>query len=313
MDTSIKPVDLWDAIIVGGGPAGLNAALVLGRCRRNVLLFDDGKPRNAVSHAVHGFLSRDGMAPAQLRAIAREQLTTYPSVRIIDDRVIDAGRTSASFSVTISDGRSFVARKLLLATGVIDQLPEQPGFRELYGVGVFHCPYCDGWEMRDQPLAAYGRGDDKGGGLALEMTLWSRDTVLCTDGPSQLSTDYRVRLEQRGIAVREEKIIRLEISSSSPYQASFDIVFETGPRLHRAAIFFNTDTHPATDLAMRLGCDIYNPKGGKVDNDQQMTHVPGLYIAGDASRDVMQVIVGAAEGAQAAIGINTALFKEDLT
>ena len=167
--------------------------------------------------------------------------------------------------------------------------------------------------MRDQPLAAYGRGDDKGGGLALEMTLWSRDTVLCTDGPSQLSTDYRSRLERRGVAVREEKIIRLEIISSSiPYHASFDIVFEAGPRLHRAAIFFNTDTHPSTDLAVGLGCDLYDPKGGKVDDDQ-MTPLPGLYVAGDASRDVMQVIVGAAEGAQAAIGINTALFREDLT
>ena len=311
MNTS-KKIDLWDVIIVGGGPAGLNAALVLGRCRRMVLLFDDGKPRNAVSHALHGFLSRDGISPAELRSIAREQLTAYPSVSVDEDRVVDAARADNGFFVTTRDGRSFHGRKLLLAAGVVDQLPEQPGFRELYGIGLFHCPYCDGWEMRDQPLAVYGRGDDKGGGLALEMTHWSRDTVLCTDGPSELTVQYKERLERHGVAVREEKIVRLEIGSNVPYHASFDIVFEAGPPLHRAAIFFNTGRRQPTDLAARLGCDMYDPKGCKVDNDQQMTHVPGLYVAGDASRDVLQVIVAASEGVQAAIGINNALLKEDL-
>ena len=303
---------LWDAIVVGGGPAGLNAALVLGRCRRKVLLFDDGKPRNAASHALHGFLSRDGIAPAQLLALGREQLAPYASVVIDAARVVDAARTDTGFSVRTSDGRSFRTRKLLLAAGVIDTLPEQPGFRELYGVGVFHCPYCDGWEMRDRPLAIYGRGDDKGGGLALEMTLWSRDIVLCSDGSSGLSADYRRRLHRHGISVREERIMRLEAGISVPYQASFDIVFQSGPVLRRAAIFFNTGRRQSTDLAARLGCDMYDPKGCTVDNYQQMTHVPGLYVAGDASRDVLQAVVAAGEGAQAAMGINRALLHEDL-
>lgn len=302
---------LWDVIVVGGGPAGLNAALVLGQCRRKVLLFDDGKPRNGVSHALHGFLSRDGIAPAQLRAIAREQLAPYASVVIDETRVVDVVRTGFGFSVSTGDGRTFRTRKLLLAAGVVDALPEQPGFRDLYGVAVFHCPYCDGWEMREQPLAVYGRGDDKGGGLALEMTLWSRDIVLCSDGPSGLSAGYRQRLERHGIAVREERIARLEVGSSVPYRASFDIVFESGPLLRRAGIFFNTGRHQSTDLAARLGCDMYDPKGCKLDNNRQMTHVPGLYVAGDASRDVLQAIVAAAEGAEAAIGINRALVHED--
>lgn len=304
--------NILDAIIVGGGPAGLNAALVLGRCRRTVMLFDDGKPRNAVSHALHGFLSRDGIAPSQLRSIAREQLANYPSVTIDEERVIDAVRTDHGFSIKTSDGLIFFARKLLLAAGVVDELPEQPGFRKLYGTGLFHCPYCDGWEMSDQPLAVYGRGDDKGGGLALEMTHWSRDTVLCTDGPSELSSQCHQRLEKNGIVLREEKIVCLDIHINAPYRASFDIVFETGPRLRRAAIFFNTGRRQSTDLAQRLGCDMYDTKGCAVDNNQQMTDVPGLYVAGDASRDVLQVIVAAAEGAQAAIGINTALLREDL-
>lgn len=312
MSITTSPAKSLDVIIVGGGPAGLNAALVLGRCRRDVRLFDDGQPRNAASHALHGFLSRDGTSPTELRAIARDQLTAYPSVRIDDDRVVDAVRISTGFSVTTADGREFTARKLLLAGGVVDKLPEPPGFRDLYGAGVFHCPYCDGWEMRDQPLAVYGRGDDRGGGLALEMTHWSRDTVLCTDGPSQLSADFRKRLDKHGVLVREEKIVRLEILSRVPYHASFDIVFEAGPTLRRAGFFFNTGRRQSTDLAERLGCDLFDPKGCKIDNDQQLTDVPGLYVAGDASRDVLQAIVAAAEGAEAAIGINNALLKEQL-
>ena len=138
-DLTMK-ADLWDAIVVGGGPAGLNAALILGRCRRKVLLFDDGKPRNAVSHALHGFLSRDGIAPAQLRVIAREQLARYASVVVDEARVVDAECTDTGFSVRTGDGRSFRARKLLLAAGVVDALPDLPGFRELYGVTVFHVP-----------------------------------------------------------------------------------------------------------------------------------------------------------------------------
>lgn len=303
---------LWDAIVVGAGPAGLNAALVLGRCRRRVLLFDDGMPRNAVSHAVHGFLSRDGIEPAQLRVIAHEQLAAYPSVRCESERVVDAVRNGSGFEVVTSGGRKFSCRKLLLAGGVVDHLPQQPGFRELYGSGLFHCPYCDGWEMQDKPLAVYGRGDSKGGGMALELTLWSRDIVLCTDGAVDLSDRCRAQLQRKAIAIREEKIVRLDIANNAPYQASFDIVFEVGPPLHRAGIFFNTDRHQSTDLAARLGCDMYDPKGCEVQSDQQMTHVPGLYVAGDASRDVLQVVVAAAEGAQAAIGINTALLREDL-
>ncbi|MEN7527495.1 NAD(P)/FAD-dependent oxidoreductase [Cupriavidus sp. 2SB] len=303
---------LWDVIIVGGGPAGLNAALVLGRCRRRVLIFDDGKPRNAVSHALHGFLSRDGVDPAQLRAIGREQLALYPSVTLDAEQVVDAARTETGFTVCTSDGREFRARKLLLSAGVVDVLPEAPGFAELYGRGVFHCPYCDGWEMRDQPLAVYGRGDDKGAGLALEMKLWSQDVVLCSDGPSDLTPECGQRLRRHGIALREERILRLDIGSRLPYRASFDIVFDSGPCLHRAGLFFNTTRCQSTDLAKRLGCDRYDPQGCEVESHQQATHVPGLYVAGDASRDVLQAIVAASEGAQAAIGINTELLQEDL-
>ena len=178
-----------DVIIVGAGPAGLSAALMLGRCRRSVLVFDNGSPRNAASHALHGYLTRDGIPPADFLQLARQEIAPIrhggaPRRRGVGRRV--PGRAaSASRSPRANRCRS---RKLLLATGVVDNLPEIPGFRELYGRSVFHCPYCDGWELRDQPLAIYGRGA-RGVGLALELTAWSRDLVLCTDGPSEIEAD----------------------------------------------------------------------------------------------------------------------------
>lgn len=304
--------DLWDVIVVGAGPAGLNAALVLGRCRRTVLMIDSGKPRNDVSHALHGFLTRDGIPPAELRRIGREQIAQYRSVTFMDGTVVDAARSNGGFCVNTSDGRWFSTRKLLLATGVVDALPEIDGFKELYGVAVFHCPYCDGWEVRDRPLAVYGRGDDKGAGLALELLVWSNDVVLCTDGPAELSPDYRDRLGRHGVAVREEPIIRLGPLKGSTDVASFNVLFESGPQLPRRALFFNTGRRQSSNLAERLGCEMYEAAGCMVDNERQASNVPGLYVVGDASRDVLQAIVAAAEGAEAAIAINTALFKEQL-
>ena len=302
----------FDVIVVGGGPAGLNAALVLGRCRRSVVVFDDGKPRNAASRALHGFFTRDGMPPSELRRIGREQLAPYKSVRLIDASVIDAARSASGFSVKTSDGECYSARKLLLAAGVVDAVPQIEGFRELYGLGVFHCPYCDGWEVRDQPLAVYGRGDHKGGGLALELTAWSSNVVLCTDGPSELSDAFVDHLARYSIAVHEERIVRLAPNGGSTDGSLFEIFFESGANLPRRAIFFNTGRRQSINLAERLGCEMFDEAGCKMENRFEASNVPGLYVAGDASRDVLQAIVAAAEGAEAAIAINTAFIKEDL-
>ena len=200
----------FEVIIVGGGPAGLAAALMLGRCRRSVMLCDDGQPRNRASRAMHGFLTRDGTDPTEFRTIAREQLRPYQTVELRQARVTDAVVQGRMFELTLDNSAKFQCRKLLLATGLADKLPEVPNVEDFYGRSVHHCPYCDGWGWRDQPIAAYGRGDEKGGGLALELTLWSQDLVLCTDGPSELSVDYRQRLAHRRIEVREERIAGLE-------------------------------------------------------------------------------------------------------
>jgi len=296
----------FDVLIVGGGPAGLSAALVLGRCRRRVLVCDGGQPRNAASHGLHGFLTRDGIKPAEFLEIARQQLRPYETVELRQTEVTSARHLPNGFELTLSDGESVTARKLLLATGVVDELPALGGIRDFYGRSVFHCPYCDGWEMRDQPLAIYGKGES-GSGLAIELKLWSRDLVLCTDGPSELTPEQAERLTRDNIEVREEKIDRLEGKDG----ALEYIVFANGQRLERRALFFSTGHNQGSDLANQLGC-AFTDDGCVATGDYETTSVPGLYAAGDASKLVQFVIVAASEGAQAAVAINKELIREDL-
>jgi thioredoxin reductase len=296
----------FDVIIVGGGPAGLSGALVLGRCRRRVLVCDAGHPRNAASHGLHNYLTRDGIDPSQFLTMARDELSKYDSVELRQIAVTGAQRVNEEFEVTLANGAVAFCKKLLIATGVVDEIPKLKGLESFYGRSVFHCPYCDGWEMRDQPIAIYGKGEN-GLGLALELLLWSRDLVLCTDGPSQLNADDLQRLKQNNIAIAEQRIARLEGDGDLLQR----IVFVNGESIERRALFFSTGQRQTSDLAETLGCKITD-QGCVETGEYEATNVPGVYVAGDASRLVQFVIVAASEGAQAAVAINKELMKEEL-
>jgi thioredoxin reductase len=295
---------MFDVIIVGGGPAGLSAATILGRCRRSVLLCDDGRYRNEGSRGVHGFLSRDGIHPAELRRIGREQLERY-GVEYRCASVVDARAVERGFEISLGTGEQLRSRKLLLATGVSDHIPPVEGMREYFGCGVFHCPYCDGWEVRDQPIAAYGSGKNAAH-LAMALLSWSPDVVLLTDGPARLSPDDAARLAARNVPVRSRKIARVEGTGAALDQ----VVFQDGSVLPRRAIFLSTGQQQRCELAAKLGCR-FTRKGAVQTGKLEGTNIPGLFVAGDASRDVQLAVVAAAEGAKAAIAIHTALQSED--
>ncbi|KQP91792.1 NAD(P)/FAD-dependent oxidoreductase [Methylobacterium sp. Leaf117] len=297
---------MHDVIIVGGGPAGLNAALILGRCRRDVLLCDAGEPRNAVSPRTWGVFTRDGTPPLDLRAQAREDLARYPNVEHRAVAVTGARRGDEGFSVELADGRRETTRKLILATGLHQALPSVEGFDTYWGHGVHSCPYCDGYENRDRPLAAYAHGE-AARGMALELTAWSRDVTLCTDAhATPLSDPDRERLGRHDIRIVETAIRRLDGDGRQPQR----LVFADGATLPCHAVFLMPMPCEPSDLITQLGCDLTH-KGVVPTGEYETTNVPGLFVAGDASRRVQFAVVAAAEGAMAAFAVNTELLRED--
>jgi len=295
---------VFDVIVVGGGPAGLSAALMLGRCRRRVLLCDDGQPRNRYSQALHGYLTRDGINPAQLNAIGRSELEKY-DVTCRDIHVTAAARAGDLFKVTFANGEVDHSKYLLIATGVVDDLPEIAGLRECYGRSVFHCPYCDGWERRDQRIGALGKGKS-GVLLALALKTWSPHVVLLTNGSSVPASGV-ARLADNGIDVVPARIARMA------HQEGQLSAIEFGSRepVELDAVFFTTSQHPRCDIAENLGC-AFSRKGTVDTGTLSETNVPGVFVAGDASRDAQFVVVAAAEGVKAAMAINQALQRKEL-
>jgi thioredoxin reductase len=296
----------WDVAIVGGGPAGLSAAMLLGRARRRVLLCDSGDYRNAPSRAMHGFLAQDGADPARFRATVREELAAYPTVSIVPAEVLRAARAEEGFTLSLrGEDRPVRARKLLLATGLVDELPDLPGLREVYGLDAWHCPYCDGFENADRPLAIYGQGM-VGVRLALELRGWSRDLTLCTNGVP-LSGRERQHLAPLGIARREESLTGLQLADGRLR----GMRFADGGVLPVQGLFLAIPTRQRSDLAQQLGCGL--KKGGSVRADQHgATEVPGLFVAGDTSSGLQMAIVAAAQGSVAAFTLNSDLLREEL-
>jgi thioredoxin reductase len=296
----------YDVIVVGGGPAGLSAATVLVRSCRRVLLCDAGNPRNVRSQAVHGFLSREGIRPLELLMVARAQIAQY-GLECLETTVMRVDREEqGGFRVSMLDGRELRCRRVLLATGVVDKVPEIDGIQELYGISVHHCPYCDGWEHRGAALAVYGKGT-AAANSALGMLTWSKDVVLCSNGAAALRAKDKARLQKHGIEVYEKKISRLQGTAGK----LSEIVFRDGSTLRRSAMFFVSEPAQRSTLPLQLGCRLTR-RGAVETGPEQCSSVPGVYVVGDASHDAQFVAIAAAEGAKAAMSINKELQREDL-
>jgi thioredoxin reductase len=302
----------YDVVVVGAGFAGLSAALMLGRARRRVLVLDGGEPRNAPSSGVHYFFTRDGTPPDELLRIGREQLKPYSGVEVRRAKAKGAAGSDGDFGVTLEDGSTVGTRKILLATGVHDELPERPGFRELWGRGIFHCPYCHGWEVRDRPLAVFNSGEDAGEQAAM-IHNWSRDLILLTDGPAALEDGAREKLDVLGVPIIETPISRVEGDGASGILHR--IVFEDGTQIPREALFYRPPQRQRSDLAEALGCefDTTGPLPTVIRNDPvtRETTVPGVHVAGDAGTMLQGAIMAAASGASAAAFINHSLVAQE--
>ncbi|WP_092862819.1 NAD(P)/FAD-dependent oxidoreductase [Quadrisphaera sp. DSM 44207] len=309
----------YDVVVVGGGAAGLSAAVALSRARRDVLVLDDGAPRNALAHGVHNYLALDGVAPGDLLAAGREEVARYGG------HLLAAAATSAqrlpgpldtaegAFAVTLADGREVRARRLLVTTGGVDDLPDVPGVAERWGREVVHCPYCHGWEVRDQPVAVLGTGP-----LAVHQALmwrqWSGNVTLLRHTAPELSDEQEERLAARGITVVDGRVTGLQLHDdqlTGVSTADGRVVpcraLVVSPRLHaRSGVLTALGVEPAE---MRMGEHVvatHVPAG-----PTGATAVPGVWAAGNVADPMAQVVSSAAQGLAAGAAINAELIEED--
>lgn len=293
----------YDVIIVGGSFAGLSAALYLGRALRTVCVLDTGRPRNRFARHSHGLFSRDGESPLTLLETARAQVKAYPSVSFIDRAAVDVAGEIEAFSVTLADGRTLRARRLVLAYGLKDTLPEIPGLQQRWGQSVIHCPYCHGYEFAGQRLGVL-RTSPLSVHHAMLIPEWG-PTTYYLNGAEMPDADARAQLERRKVTIEPERVVALHGEG----EALAEIELADGRRRPIDALYVGPDSRPSTDLAERLGCESEeNPMGQVIRTDaMKATSVPGVWAAGDITRGAHSVTWAAGDGVMAGTAAHRSL------
>mgnify|MGYP000845571726 CR=1 FL=1 len=298
-----------DVVIIGGGAAGLSAALVLARARRRVAVVDDGRPRNAPAAHMHGFLGSDGLPPTSLLAAGRDEAKGY-GAQLIPGRVARAVRSTHSaaehprFEAHLDDGTALHARRILVTTGLHDEIPDIPGVRERWGRDLLHCPYCHGFEVRDEPLGVLG-GSPEAVDHALIVRQWSPDVVFFPH-TAVLEPDQRDRLTARGIGIVDGPVSRLVVEDD----LLTGVELASGEVVRRTAVFVRPRLVPHDGLLTGLGCAT-GAQGWVTTDVTGLTTGPGVWAAGNAVNPRAQVITAAGEGSAAAIAINNDLVEDD--
>ncbi|MHA6485060.1 NAD(P)/FAD-dependent oxidoreductase [Paenibacillus sp. strain BS8-2] len=295
-----------DVAIIGGGPAGLNAALVLGRSRKNVMVIDNDKPRNGVTHASHGFITRDGITPAEFRRIGIEEVLKYPTVQHLNGEVSGIANNGNGFDVKIAAGDTINARRVILAAGFREVLPSIEGIKEMYGKSLFVCPFCDGWELRDQPLVVIS--DQPAVFHSAKLMLnWSRDLLVCTNGGDPLTAEQRRILESRGVVIVDSPVIRLAGADGKLE----NVHLADGSSLARSGGFVAPTMLPNAVFGDTLGYKL-EANGGIETDAFGRTSIAGLYAAGDSAYAMpSQLIYAAASGSKAAMAVMADILEEE--
>ena len=293
-------------MIVGGGPGGLSAALALGRARKRVLVLDAGVRRNQAAEQIHNFVTRDGTPPEEFRSIGRAQLATYPNVEVRAERVEAISGAKGAFRV-VAGPSTLTARRIILATGMIDELLPLEGFRELWGTSIFQCPYCHGWEVQDRAWGYLGRAEDAAHlvPFALMIRGWTRDVIAFTGGAFEVPEEGRQALEAAGVRLETAPVARLR-ATSGKLEA---IELSDGTRVGREVLF----AHPPqrqVDIVQKLGLALDEHGFVQIDPMRRETSVPGIYAAGDLTTRMQGAVLAAAAGGQAAAMLNMELTME---
>jgi thioredoxin reductase len=294
---------LYDVVIAGGGPGGLAAALTLGRARKTVLLCDSGPRRNAAALHIHNFVTRDGIAPQEFRRIAREQVGAYPSIEVRDTRVQSIAGEGGAFTVALEDG-SVDARRILLCTGMIDEVLDVPGMRQLWGTSIFQCPYCHGWEVRDRRFA-YLALEPATLSFATFLRGWTRDVAAFTNNRFSVSSELRTGLAESDVSLEERAIARLIVEGDRLSA----IELADGSQLERDVLFLHPPQRQV-DLVRDLGVTLDDRGFVQIDATTHETSHPGIYAAGDLTTGAQGALLAAAAGTRAAAMLNHPLTLE---